>query len=98
MTLPELLEDPQVDKKSTKDFQHKLAMNRFTGIQLSSTCEPRSVDGSQAAQNGSGICHLTLFFGCSGMPEKEAGVSKEDGCRSLSQVTSVLHLAENQLF
>lgn len=34
MTLAELLEDPQADEKSTKDFQDKLAMNRFTGIQL----------------------------------------------------------------
>lgn len=39
MTLPELLEDHQshvfvADKKATKDFQDKLAMNQLTGFQL----------------------------------------------------------------
>lgn len=39
MTLPELLEDHQsnefiVDKKATKDFQDKLAMNQLTVFQL----------------------------------------------------------------
>lgn len=74
---------------------------QWTNLQAfswSSTCGPRSVDGSQTTLNGSGICHVTLFFCCSSAPEEEAGASKDDGRRSLSPVTSALHLSENRWF